>query len=202
MLWWLVAWRCLILLPSSPLPGTLITRRLDLCCAAGGQHRGSGNGRRRSSGGRAVNIPLYTGMPGVETRGPEASCFRRHHCLAPRPASASVSAVQLVVNIVAVATAVAGAVALQESPLSAVQMLWVNLIMDSLASLALATEAPTDSMLDLPPYSPQRSLLTPTVSPYSYSPQRSLLTPTVSPYSPQRYLLTPTMSPCSPNTPS
>ena len=78
--------------------------------------------------------------------------------------SDSKPAPQLVVNIVAVVTAVAGAVALQESPLSAVQMLWVNLIMDSLASLALATEAPTDSMLDLPPYSPQRSLLTPTVS--------------------------------------
>ena len=40
----------------------------------------------------------------------------------------------------------------QESPLTAVQMLWVNLIMDSLASLALATDAPTDAMLDLPPY--------------------------------------------------
>lgn len=40
-------------------------------------------------------------------------------------------------------TACAGALALHSSPLSAVQMLWVNLIMDSLASLALATEAPT-----------------------------------------------------------
>ena len=40
-------------------------------------------------------------------------------------------------------TACVGAIALHESPLSAVQMLWVNLIMDSLASLALATEAPT-----------------------------------------------------------
>ena len=49
----------------------------------------------------------------------------------------------------------------QESPLTAVQMLWVNLIMDSLASLALATDAPTDAMLDLPPYrsAPLRSAL-------------------------------------------
>ena len=44
-------------------------------------------------------------------------------------------------------------------------MLWLNLIMDSLASLALATEQPTDSMLDLPPYSSRQSLLTPTVRP-------------------------------------
>lgn len=72
--------------------------------------------------------------------------------------------VQLTVNVVAVTTAVAGAIAVQESPLTAVQMLWLNLIMDSLASLALATEAPTDAMLDLPPYSAQQSLLTPTVS--------------------------------------
>jgi hypothetical protein len=35
----------------------------------------------------------------------------------------------------------------------AVQMLWVNLIMDSLASLALATEAPTKSLLTIPPFS-------------------------------------------------
>ncbi len=31
----------------------------------------------------------------------------------------------------------------KESPLRAVQMLWVNLIMDTLASLALATDRPT-----------------------------------------------------------
>lgn len=70
---------------------------------------------------------------------------------------------QLTVNIVAVSTACIGAIAVQESPLTAVQMLWLNLIMDSLASLALATEQPTDSMLDLPPYSARQSLLTPTV---------------------------------------
>jgi P-type Ca2+ transporter type 2B len=33
-----------------------------------------------------------------------------------------------------------------------VQMLWVNLIMDSLASLSLATDTPTDDLLDLKPY--------------------------------------------------
>jgi magnesium-transporting ATPase (P-type) len=50
---------------------------------------------------------------------------------------------QLTANVVALVTAAGGALALRSSPLSAVQMLWVNLIMDSLASLALATEAPT-----------------------------------------------------------
>ena len=47
---------------------------------------------------------------------------------------------QLTVNIAAISVAVVGAFRYQESPIAAVQMLWINLIMDSLASLALATE--------------------------------------------------------------
>ncbi|KAG2422496.1 hypothetical protein HXX76_015965 [Chlamydomonas incerta] len=70
---------------------------------------------------------------------------------------------QLTANVVAVAVAVGGAVWLRASPLSAVQMLWVNLIMDSLASLALATEAPNESMLTVPPNRPNDPLITPTV---------------------------------------
>ena len=42
--------------------------------------------------------------------------------------------------MVAITTSLVGAAALSEGPLKAVQMLWVNLIMDSFASLALATE--------------------------------------------------------------
>jgi Ca2+ transporting ATPase len=53
---------------------------------------------------------------------------------------------QLTANVVALVTAAGGALALRSSPLSAVQMLWVNLIMDSLASLALATEAPSGKL--------------------------------------------------------
>jgi len=45
-----------------------------------------------------------------------------------------------------------GAAILKESPLEAIQLLWVNLIMDSLASLALATEPPKESLLNRPPY--------------------------------------------------
>ena len=60
---------------------------------------------------------------------------------------------QLTVNLVAVATAAGGAITAAESPLTAVQMLWVNLIMDSLASLALATGTPDPSLLDEKPYS-------------------------------------------------
>ncbi|PHJ16591.1 calcium-translocating p-type pmca-type protein [Cystoisospora suis] len=60
---------------------------------------------------------------------------------------------QLTVNIVAVFTAFLTAMVIRESPLTAVQMLWVNLIMDSFASLALATEPPTDDLLKRKPHS-------------------------------------------------
>merc|ERR1711892_1260962 len=59
---------------------------------------------------------------------------------------------QLTVNIVAVIVAFIGACAIRDSPLKAVQMLWVNLIMDTLASLALATELPTPELLLRKPY--------------------------------------------------
>lgn len=58
---------------------------------------------------------------------------------------------QLTVNISAVITALTGAFAYQTSPLAAIQLLWVNLLMDSLASLALASEPPVDSLLEKPP---------------------------------------------------
>mmetsp|Transcript_5817 Transcript_5817/g.15174 ORF Transcript_5817/g.15174 Transcript_5817/m.15174 type:complete len:1075 (-) Transcript_5817:70-3294(-) len=67
---------------------------------------------------------------------------------------------QLSINIVAVGITVLGAAVLHRSPLGAVQMLWVNLIMDSLASLALATELPTDALLELPPFSAEAPLIT------------------------------------------
>lgn len=44
----------------------------------------------------------------------------------------------------------------QDLPLNAVMLLWVNLIMDSLGALALATEKPTDALLDRPPHGKER----------------------------------------------
>jgi len=60
---------------------------------------------------------------------------------------------QLTVNVVALITAFIGSCIMTESPLTALQLLWVNLIMDSLASLALATEKPTDALLQRKPQS-------------------------------------------------
>lgn len=47
----------------------------------------------------------------------------------------------------------AGACLFGEEPLTAVQLLWVNLIMDTFAALALATEPPSDTVLDRMPSS-------------------------------------------------
>lgn len=42
-------------------------------------------------------------------------------------------------------------------------MLWVNLIMDTLASLALATEMPTEDLLKRKPYGRTKSLISRTM---------------------------------------
>ena len=51
----------------------------------------------------------------------------------------------------------------QDSPLKAVQMLWVNLIMDTFASLALATEPPTETLLLRKPYGRTKPLISRTM---------------------------------------
>lgn len=71
---------------------------------------------------------------------------------------------QLTVNVVAVIVAFIGACAVQDSPLKAVQMLWMNLIMDTLASLALATEMPTPDLLLRKPYGRTKPLISRTMT--------------------------------------
>jgi Ca2+-transporting ATPase len=68
---------------------------------------------------------------------------------------------QLTVNITAVVLSFTSAVLSDESEsiLTAVQLLWVNLIMDTLAALALATEPPTDELLNRRPTSKNASLI-------------------------------------------
>jgi len=59
---------------------------------------------------------------------------------------------QLTVNVVAVFMTFISAAVLQEELLTAIQLLWVNLIMDTLASLALATEPPSEELLTRKPH--------------------------------------------------
>jgi P-type Ca2+ transporter type 2B len=66
---------------------------------------------------------------------------------------------QLTVNVVAITLAVLGAIIMEQSPLAAIQLLWINLIMDSFASLALATEEPSPTLLDRKPYPKTQPLI-------------------------------------------
>uniref|UniRef100_A0A671PTB0 Calcium-transporting ATPase n=1 Tax=Sinocyclocheilus anshuiensis TaxID=1608454 RepID=A0A671PTB0_9TELE len=70
---------------------------------------------------------------------------------------------QLTVNVVAVIVAFTGACITQDSSLKAVQMLWVNLIMDTFASLALATEPPNEALLLRKPYGRNNPLISRTM---------------------------------------
>lgn len=47
------------------------------------------------------------------------------------------------------------------TPLNAIQLLWINLIMDSMGALALATEEPDDSLLKRKPVGRSESLISP-----------------------------------------
>lgn len=58
---------------------------------------------------------------------------------------------QLTVNVAALTINVVAAVSSGDVPLNTVQLLWVNLIMDTLGALALATEPPTDHLMDRSP---------------------------------------------------
>jgi Ca2+ transporting ATPase len=57
------------------------------------------------------------------------------------------------VNVAAMFIVFSGALLLADEALTPVQMLWVNLIMDTLAALALATEPPGDELLLRKPHS-------------------------------------------------
>ncbi|KAK1595645.1 calcium-translocating P-type ATPase [Colletotrichum navitas] len=69
---------------------------------------------------------------------------------------------QITVNITAVLLAFITAVSSpqMESVLTAVQLLWVNLIMDTFAALALATDPPTEKILDRLPQGKKAPLIT------------------------------------------
>ncbi|XP_009128346.1 calcium-transporting ATPase 10, plasma membrane-type isoform X1 [Brassica rapa] len=67
---------------------------------------------------------------------------------------------QLTVNVAALVINVVAAISSGDVPLTAVQLLWVNLIMDTLGALALATEPPTDHLMDRDPVGRKEPLIT------------------------------------------
>jgi len=68
---------------------------------------------------------------------------------------------QMSVNVVAVLTTFISSVISysSHSSLTAIQLLWVNMIMDSLGALALATDPPTEKLLDRKPYSKNERII-------------------------------------------
>ena len=67
---------------------------------------------------------------------------------------------QLTINVVALGVALLGPFLGVDFPLTVMQMLWVNLIMDTFAALALATEPPTEAVLSRPPRHPEAFIIT------------------------------------------
>ncbi|MDB9313213.1 calcium-translocating P-type ATPase, PMCA-type [Spirulina sp. CS-785/01] len=71
---------------------------------------------------------------------------------------------QLTINVVALGIALLGPFIGVSLPLTVTQMLWVNLIMDTFAALALATEPPHWAVLEQPPRSPNAFIISPTMT--------------------------------------
>ncbi|GAB4853494.1 Calcium-transporting ATPase 8, plasma membrane-type [Ancistrocladus abbreviatus] len=67
---------------------------------------------------------------------------------------------QLTVNVAALIINVVAAFSSGDVPLNTVQLLWINLIMDTLGALALATEPPTDHLMHRPPVGRREPLIT------------------------------------------
>jgi len=67
---------------------------------------------------------------------------------------------QLTINLVAAVMTLLGAVFLGEGPLHPLQMLWINLLIDILGSIAIILEEPKESETKLP-YSRRDKILTP-----------------------------------------
>ncbi|KAG0500185.1 hypothetical protein HPP92_000257 [Vanilla planifolia] len=67
---------------------------------------------------------------------------------------------QLTVNVAALVINVVAAISSGDVPLNSVELLWLNLIMDTLGALALATEPPTDHLMDRPPVGRREPLIT------------------------------------------
>uniref|UniRef100_A0A804QAS6 P-type Ca(2+) transporter n=1 Tax=Zea mays TaxID=4577 RepID=A0A804QAS6_MAIZE len=67
---------------------------------------------------------------------------------------------QLTVNVAALVINVVAVVSSGDVPLNVVELLWVNLIMDTLGALALATEPPTDNLMKRNPVGRREPLVT------------------------------------------
>ena len=70
---------------------------------------------------------------------------------------------QMIVNVTACLTVLAGAFMGTDSPLTITQMLWVNLIMDTFAAVALASLPPEEAVMQDKPRDKDAFIITPTM---------------------------------------
>jgi Ca2+-transporting ATPase len=66
---------------------------------------------------------------------------------------------QLTINVAACGIALLGPFVGIDLPLTVIQLLWVNLIMDTFAALALATEPPNEEVMEVPPRNPEAFII-------------------------------------------
>lgn len=62
-------------------------------------------------------------------------------------------------NVVALVVCFIASIIFKDAPFTAVQMLWINLIMDTFAALALSTETPTEELFLRKPYDKEESII-------------------------------------------
>lgn len=68
---------------------------------------------------------------------------------------------QLTINVAALTIALLGPFIGIELPFTVTQMLWINLMMDTFAAIALATEPPHENVMDCPPRKPDDFIISP-----------------------------------------
>ncbi|MDR0549136.1 MAG: calcium-translocating P-type ATPase, PMCA-type [Deltaproteobacteria bacterium] len=76
---------------------------------------------------------------------------------------------QLTINVLALGVALLGPFLGVQLPLTVTQMLWVNLIMDTFAALALASEPPDWAVMRKPPRNPESFIVTPPMAKFIFS---------------------------------
>lgn len=70
---------------------------------------------------------------------------------------------QITCNLACLVTIVTGTIFLTESPLNATQLIWINLIMDTLGAMALATAPPLASVIHQPAVTGETTILSKTI---------------------------------------